>query len=384
MRIHKLGSRFIRVVTPDRKVHYFSTPGLSSLHVFWIFRNFSNIDDRVLNSRQLRVIQQICSSTEIPRGSVDFESLIGTVELSTAFNPATEKFEAAAVASPVPLESSDPKIVDSQSHRMPSTVVSATLLAACLLIVVTIFANAAVRRQVANAVSHSFKRLASMLPRVPPESSSRQPTPEQSVPQSSVLKVALPARDESNSSNAPVIPASERSGIDASLIGTAEAAELRPATLLVATLSEPRPTPARNLQAQRSPRAEARTPAPAAVPHSPPAHKSAAVASLAPMAEVLPPSGPPSSHPVPGDFPEVSRDTKVILRAIVSADGKVSRVHVLEGNPALAREAVRAVTSWRYSPRDSGGDAESRIVFQFAPDVTTVSFLNVTAPKIAR
>src|SRR5690348_1709841 len=100
MRIHKLGSRFLRVVTRDRTVHYFSTPGLCSLRVFWIFRNFSNIDDRVLHERQLRLIQRICNTTEIPRGSVDFERLIGTVELSTTFSQKSKPAAAAPALRP--------------------------------------------------------------------------------------------------------------------------------------------------------------------------------------------------------------------------------------------------------------------------------------------
>jgi len=369
MRIHKLGSRFLRVVTRDRRIHYFSTSGLCSLRVFWIFRNFSNIDDRVLNARQLRLIRRVCSTTEIPRGSVDFERLIGTVELSTTFTQASTP----AVASPVPGQSSEPATADVQLLRIPSMVVSAAAVAACLLVAVAIFAKASVRHQITAATSRSLKSMAAMLPRAPRESIT-PPAAESGAPDPALVKVALSDRDQ-NLSNAP---------FDSSLFGTADPAELRPATLRVASLNELPAIPITSLQPEGAAAPEARRVLPASDARPVHQHKRAALVPPANMAEVLPPSGPPRSHPVPADFSEVSKDAKVILRAIVSADGKVSRVHVVEGNPQLAREAARAVSSWKYSPRAGSGDAESRILFQFAPDVTIVSFLNSDAPKIGR
>ena len=375
MRIQKLGSRFLRVLTPDRQVHYFTTPGFASLRVFWIFRNFSNIDGRVLSARQLRLIQRICNSTEISRGSVDFDRLIGTVELSTIPDQGPTKSKSLA-ASPVQLPPSDPEIADSQPVRIPSTVFSATAVLACSLLVVTVFANAAVRHHMAAAVSRSFKSMASMLPRAARESNSPQQAVAQSVPEPSLVKVGLPGQQNRASSGS--LDDSARADVS-SLFRTEETAELRPATLRVALLNEPPALPIRNLQPESSAMAEPR----ATTSARPASHKPAAPAPGI-TAEQLPPSGPPKSHPVPDDFPEVSKDTKVILRAIISADGKVAHVHVVEGDPALAREAARAVTSWRYSPRANSGDAESHIVFQFAPDVTTVSFLNSGPAKIAR
>jgi hypothetical protein len=99
-------------------------------------------------------------------------------------------------------------------------------------------------------------------------------------------------------------------------------------------------------------------------------------------ANALPASGPPQTRPVLNSFSPVLRDVRIVLRAIVAPDGRVTRVHVehppslAEENAQLIREAMRAVGSWRYSPHDTGSDAESRILFQFSPDVVTVSFLD--------
>ena len=212
-----------------------------------------------------------------------------------------------------------------------------------------------------------------MLPRAPRESTA-QPMPEQGAPEPSLIKASLSVHDQNIASNTQ---------FDASLIGTAGPAEVRPATLRVASLNELAAASIGNLQAEPSALPELRRVSTGSDVR-PAQHKRVAMAPPASMAEVLPPSGPPQSHRVPTDFPEVSKDTKVILRAIVSSDGKVARVHVVEGDPQLAREAARAVTFWRYSPRAGSGDTESRILFQFAPDVTTVSFLNPGAPKISR
>jgi len=47
----------------------------------------------------------------------------------------------------------------------------------------------------------------------------------------------------------------------------------------------------------------------------------------------------------------------VRLRAIISADGTVSRLDVVTGNPILARAAVAAVGQWRYHPTLLNGRA---------------------------
>jgi TonB family protein len=397
MRIHKLGSRFLRVVTPDGKVHYFSASGFTSLRVFWIFRNFSNLDDRVLSARQLQLIQRVCSGAELPRGPVDFAGLIGTLELSTSGYQAWNKQQLPQVAAQRDI--SAPEIRSSQPFRVPTFVLSATALAACLLVAVTVLANRTVRRQIATLASKSFKSMSSMLPRVPHDSGPQPQAADQRSPEPQLINVPLSAHAQGVMAQTQLIPDMEDES--ASLGASANRTELTRASLQLTSLigiepgsisirAENSTGPVHNLTAKQQLVAGAPTGAElkglnaTVLPPHALGRKRAPENLVATLTEALPPSGPPQTRPVLGDFPAVSQETKVILRAIVSSDGKVARVHVVEGNPALAREAARTVTSWRYSPRTGSGDAESRILFQFAPDVTTVSFLNAAAAKISR
>ncbi|HKR32484.1 MAG TPA: hypothetical protein VJT08_18520 [Terriglobales bacterium] len=113
-----------------------------------------------------------------------------------------------------------------------------------------------------------------------------------------------------------------------------------------------------------------------AVPHSAPKHGSISAHHSDAVPEMLPPAGPPESHPVLDDFSSVVRDTEVLLRAIVSPEGRVKEVKLLHGDATLGREAARIVRSWRYGSRTGNIDGESRIRFKFTSDVTTVSFLD--------
>jgi protein TonB len=48
---------------------------------------------------------------------------------------------------------------------------------------------------------------------------------------------------------------------------------------------------------------------------------------------------------------------EVLLRAIIDKEGKISEVHVLSGDDALAPAAVEAVRQWRYKPMLVDGEA---------------------------
>jgi periplasmic protein TonB len=54
------------------------------------------------------------------------------------------------------------------------------------------------------------------------------------------------------------------------------------------------------------------------------------------------------------DYPEAAKllhiSGTVKLRAIISTDGRVKELTVLNGNPILARAAIQAVSEWRYRP----------------------------------
>ena len=77
-------------------------------------------------------------------------------------------------------------------------------------------------------------------------------------------------------------------------------------------------------------------------------------------------------------YPETSVHGKVSLKAVISYDGKVKEVKVLNGNQVLAEAATRAVRQWRYVPYRKEGQAfesEANIIVSFiARDVITISF----------
>lgn len=53
-------------------------------------------------------------------------------------------------------------------------------------------------------------------------------------------------------------------------------------------------------------------------------------------------------------YPEKAKENRiegpVVVEAIISKDGFVDRVHVLEGNPHLRSAAAEAVQKWRFKP----------------------------------
>ena len=398
MRIHKLGSRFLRVVTSEGRVRYFSTSGFSAFRLFWIFRNFGSLDDRVLSARQLRIIQGICSGAEVRRELIDLSGLIGTLELSSA---GSESWNAPEVRQSIHrLQVDVAEAATPRSFQVPSFVLSATVLIVCALLLVIVLANSNVRRQLISLASRSIKITESLLPRTPRSATARRQLSEPLPPQPQLVNVALPATTGSVAPNPELRLAVESTGSDdseGSLLGVENTLPLQRASLRIESLinSAMRPraeshnltggsiTPARQ-QLAISPSVKVNGVNTAAAADYTRRSRPAAEHPLTTTAETLPPSGPPQSRPVLAEFPSVSKDTQVILRAIVSPDGRVARVNVVEGNPNLAREAAHAVTSWRYSAHAGSGNAESRIVFRFGPDVTAVSFLDSGASKIIR
>lgn len=334
MRMHKLGSRLIRVITPDRKVLYFNTSRLSSVRVFWIFRNFSTLDDRVLSERQLELIRKVCNQlqSEVPKGSIDTSRLIGTLELSsTARNMNWGRQSEVQVT---------PRASDNIARRrLPRALApNAIALAAFLLFAAIVVADQHVRSRLATFVSRPAAVPAATLPQE--------------------KTTALRAEENSSGHDADTADVGDQSK------------ELHP-QIQLASLKQSTATSLRD-----------RSDSLGIVPQ--PGSKKKAELPRRIVEDALPASGPPQTRPILDGFSPVLRDVRIVLRAIVAPDGSVTRVHVedpphalssAEENAQLVREAMRAVGSWRYSPHDTGGDAESRILFQFSPDVVTVSFL---------
>ena len=62
--------------------------------------------------------------------------------------------------------------------------------------------------------------------------------------------------------------------------------------------------------------------------------------------------------------------SKVVVRVVVSASGKVMPVRVISGAPALEAEAMNAVRLWRYRPflrEDSPVDVVTDVTVTFEP-----------------
>lgn len=326
MRTERVGSRFLRVVGPDKSVRYFAIGGIPSLRISWVFRNFSNLNERVLSERQLELFRRICTSGngEIAKEAIDPQQILGTLELSRAI----WKPDLAPQAAHHKLFSAN------RAHKKPQSrefVISANALSILLLFTVIVLVNKHSRGQLISSIS-KHSSLTAFLHRGIQSSSRSQD----------------PARSIKGSEQKSDVSASESNG--------------SPVGRLAASSARTFQVNARNVASSSS---------------SSSFSKNAGNAHSPDPAELLQPAGPPQIHPVLDNFSEVSRDTRVVLRAVVAPDGQVRAVNVLEGQSSLAREAMQAVKRWRYAARATANDAESRIVFQFlAPDVVTVSFLD--------
>jgi protein TonB len=145
----------------------------------------------------------------------------------------------------------------------------------------------------------------------------------------------------------------------------------------VPVIAVPEATPAPRPEATTAPREVAPSPAPA--PIAPPAPVAAA--------PTAPPSPPPAAAPAPTPVPVVAprfdaaylsnpapaypsiarrmgEQGRVILRVVVTADGRAERVEVRtsSGSERLDRAALEAVTRWRFVPARRGEEAVSASV----------------------
>jgi TonB family protein len=71
---------------------------------------------------------------------------------------------------------------------------------------------------------------------------------------------------------------------------------------------------------------------------------------------------------VPPQYPEIAKRMNIqgVARVLltVTADGKVSEVKELGGNPVLVSSLVQAVKKWRYEPADRESSIEVRFEFK--------------------
>jgi TonB family protein len=99
-------------------------------------------------------------------------------------------------------------------------------------------------------------------------------------------------------------------------------------------------------------------------------------APAAPSARVVVPANVTAASIISRTKPEYPPEARanlihgdVVLRAIIDKEGKISEVHVLSGDDALAKSAVEAVRQWRYKPMLSDGapaEVETTITVSFS------------------
>jgi hypothetical protein len=350
MRIHQLGCRYVCTQSPDGELRYLRATPLSSLRLFWIFRNFADLHQHVLSPRQLQLILN-CEALD-DNSRIDPEELIGTIELSAG---PTKGFE---TKSHPPIRAMQP--VAHAPMRSRSFAISAIATAAAVIFVAVTFsvAQAHWTGHLAEMGSKSKQVARSLLPRVHSALRFRIVEPQQAKAQKPFSNAeqigSLP------SPSAVWVKGESQQGVMDGNALPPGGATLQSAAYKYASASESALTPDVG----------------AAFPHSLPKHSSTSVHHSDPVPQLLPPAGPPESHPVLDDFSLVVRDTEVLLRAIVSPEGRVKEVKLLHGDATLGREAARIVRSWRYASRNGNADGESRIRFKFTSDVTTVSFLD--------
>ncbi len=72
------------------------------------------------------------------------------------------------------------------------------------------------------------------------------------------------------------------------------------------------------------------------------------------------------------DYPPLARQARiqgsVVLRAVISRDGRIENLQVLNGHPMLAPAAIEAVRQWRYRPYMLNGEpveVETQITVNF-------------------
>jgi hypothetical protein len=79
MWIQKLSRGVLRVLTPIGS-RYFRPSFAQRIYLLWIFRHFQTLPAKVLNSRQTRLIDVICSGQQFLAMRIDDVPVLGTLE----------------------------------------------------------------------------------------------------------------------------------------------------------------------------------------------------------------------------------------------------------------------------------------------------------------
>jgi TonB family protein len=362
----KIRATVVELRTNDSRI-YVRPSGWERLYLLWTFRNFNHLPKQVLNHRQQQVIEQLCRRAVVSfDGPIARTRIMGVIEnmgilpdresatldlrgtmtlpdSSTGVHSEIERLRTritklvGSVLQRSLVRQSEPSEISAKSGgptaqriHFPNTLTWALAFAyAALLLPVLIYVGD--RRASHKSVSPA------------------------------ALQVRSPA-SEPSPTVAP--PDTERQMLS---VG-----KVRQAAALVAL--EPRSSEASFRQHEST---NSETPVLAQVPVTnldPSAHERLQVAEA-------PERG--FTYPV---APSPTLTGKVSLKVLIAADGTVTKVEVLSGNPALARAAARVVQRWQYRTYEVDGrqvEAETNFTISFVgDDAVSISFL--AAPPTAR
>jgi protein TonB len=78
-------------------------------------------------------------------------------------------------------------------------------------------------------------------------------------------------------------------------------------------------------------------------------------------------------HRVQPEYPTLARQARiqgiVVLRALITRDGKIANVQVVSGHPLLVQSAIDAVRQWTYRPYQLNNEpveVETQVTVKFA------------------
>lgn len=324
-----------------QSVIYAPASGWDQLYLRWTFRNFRSLPQKVLNPRQQKLIAALCREgrTQTAR-DLTLTPVVGTIE---SFSP--------ALLSPM-----DVSAADRQPHSCAYGTWNRAALkvaAGAMVAVITILTWYQLKAQ---SVSAPGLQTVAVSPRI------SAPT---AVAKDLLLKDVSPTSVEPMSKSVALPP----SPVPIAVSGAIATPPVPPAAILPVSSKPPANTPELNNPQPNNLASNAHY---ALVAH-------ATVFQAAADQPRMRISGRPQKlvYPV---CPETQIRGQVSLQAVVSDDGAVSRVRVLNGDRVLAAAAVEAVRQWRYEPSSSADQSlerETNITVSFiSNEVVAVSFPN--------
>lgn len=337
--------RVLVALDTGQGVIYAQASGWDRVYLWWTFRNFHSLPQKVLNPRQQQLIGSLYRQASNPQGhQTDGVVVIGTVDdfdpSSLSIAPISVKARKPAAAT-ARKKSADVTAPDRKQPFYAQLVLNRMALRVGAMALVVIIAILAWRQLAAQPVSDSGSQMAA---------------PERLDERSAVVNDPRPATVDL-SSNPVAALASTGPVANPEPIAAPEVIAKQPAKS--SDVSTRREADIRTAQARR------RAAAPPTVQEA---------SADQPRMQI---SGRPQKlvYPV---CPDTYIPGKVFLQAVVGYDGVVNRVRVLTGDRKLAAAAVEAVRQWRYEPSSSAVQSlerETNITVSFiSNEVVAVSF----------